>query len=103
MKSCYLPPAGEATPLCAFTAVLEKLPVTGYDDTNEPKQLAKPNAISSWLASTRYLFLRENALAIAILSRKPMRGTMTRPGPRSESTSAGPIVRLPAWMVNDGA
>lgn len=48
----FLPPAGVATPLCAFTAVLEKLPVTGYDETNELRQLAIPRAINSWLAST---------------------------------------------------
>ena len=42
-----LPPNGVATPLIAFTVVLEKLPVIGYADKNEPKKLATPNAINS--------------------------------------------------------
>ena len=62
-----------------FTAVLEKLPVTGYAEQNAPIKFAKPRAINSWLGSTLYLFFLANALAIAMLSRKPIIGRTMRP------------------------
>lgn len=63
-----IPPTGERTPLAEFTAVREKEPDTGIDETKEPRRLLAPIETISWLASTRWPFATDFAIATASMT-----------------------------------
>jgi len=75
------PPAGVATLLAAFTADLEKEPVTGKPDTREVAKQQTEMAMSSCPASTLYSNFFAKPLAMAIDSRKAIMGMIAMPEP----------------------